>query len=149
MIRRPPRSTLFPYTTLFRSGACGNAHHSIEACLQLADERGRTLGDAGDVAHLLDDVEDAGEPLWLERQHRALTGYLRVETMYRLGDLIIGDGADVAQLLGQDNVRVEPLQQFLVERIDAAAPVGGGGNVGVDLGGRRIIENNKDGGDEG
>src|SRR3712207_8678598 len=25
MIRRPPRSTLFPYTTLFRSGAVGNA----------------------------------------------------------------------------------------------------------------------------
>src|SRR3712207_9013109 len=23
MIRRPPRSTLFPYTTLFRSGICG------------------------------------------------------------------------------------------------------------------------------
>src|SRR3712207_8914417 len=23
MIRRPPRSTLFPYTTLFRSGHCG------------------------------------------------------------------------------------------------------------------------------
>src|SRR3712207_9060151 len=25
MIRRPPRSTLFPYTTLFRSGAAGPA----------------------------------------------------------------------------------------------------------------------------
>src|SRR3712207_8892655 len=25
MIRRPPRSTLFPYTTLFRSGAVGHA----------------------------------------------------------------------------------------------------------------------------
>src|ERR1039458_10234790 len=25
MIRRPPRSTLFPYTTLFRSGACSAA----------------------------------------------------------------------------------------------------------------------------
>src|SRR5256885_11701543 len=25
MIRRPPRSTLFPYTTLFRSLACGGA----------------------------------------------------------------------------------------------------------------------------
>src|SRR2546422_2871939 len=24
MIRRPPRSTLFPYTTLFRSGRCGH-----------------------------------------------------------------------------------------------------------------------------
>src|SRR3712207_7936052 len=35
MIRRPPRSTLFPYTTLFRSG--DGAH--------LADESGRLLVD--------------------------------------------------------------------------------------------------------
>src|SRR2546430_5504678 len=27
MIRRPPRSTLFPYTTLFRSGRTGFAKH--------------------------------------------------------------------------------------------------------------------------
>src|SRR3712207_7475886 len=27
MIRRPPRSTLFPYTTLFRSGRAGGVHH--------------------------------------------------------------------------------------------------------------------------
>src|SRR6266568_1024771 len=26
MIRRPPRSTLFPYTTLFRSGVPGHGH---------------------------------------------------------------------------------------------------------------------------
>src|SRR3712207_7864447 len=26
MIRRPPRSTLFPYTTLFRSGRTGGSH---------------------------------------------------------------------------------------------------------------------------
>src|SRR3712207_8379318 len=26
MIRRPPRSTLFPYTTLFRSDSCGAQH---------------------------------------------------------------------------------------------------------------------------
>src|SRR5688572_31565344 len=26
MIRRPPKSTLFPYTTLFRSGGCGSHH---------------------------------------------------------------------------------------------------------------------------
>src|SRR5256885_5203741 len=30
MIRRPPRSTLFPYTTLFRSGQCG------QGCVQRA-----------------------------------------------------------------------------------------------------------------
>src|SRR2546422_6764497 len=37
MIRRPPRSTLFPYTTLFRSlpGICGNLlHHAIELFLK-------------------------------------------------------------------------------------------------------------------
>src|SRR5258707_5588606 len=28
MIRRPPRSTLFPYTTLFRSDAGAGAHHA-------------------------------------------------------------------------------------------------------------------------
>src|SRR5438132_10710782 len=29
MIRRPPRSTLFPYTTLFRSPTCGSAPGSL------------------------------------------------------------------------------------------------------------------------
>src|SRR3712207_8751873 len=31
MIRRPPRSTLFPYTTLFRSNANGSRFHVVEA----------------------------------------------------------------------------------------------------------------------
>src|SRR3712207_7258491 len=30
MIRRPPRSTLFPYTTLFRSGGGGEGLHPAE-----------------------------------------------------------------------------------------------------------------------
>src|SRR2546423_6316705 len=34
MIRRPPRSTLFPYTTLFRSLAC--ARRELRACLARA-----------------------------------------------------------------------------------------------------------------
>src|SRR2546427_8558630 len=41
MIRRPPRSTLFPYTTLFRSGAAGRDHWTA-----LGDIRGG-LGDVG------------------------------------------------------------------------------------------------------
>src|SRR5437764_11821611 len=32
MIRRPPRSTLFPYTTLFRSGELGILHRREGAC---------------------------------------------------------------------------------------------------------------------
>src|SRR3712207_8578198 len=31
MIRRPPRSTLFPYTTLFRSPPVGRLYHAAEA----------------------------------------------------------------------------------------------------------------------
>src|SRR3712207_8751902 len=43
MIRRPPRSTLFPYTTLFRSHTrCAlvvldNCEHLLIACAQLVD----------------------------------------------------------------------------------------------------------------
>src|SRR2546422_7647612 len=32
MIRRPPRSTLFPYTTLFRSRAAASSGYSVEWC---------------------------------------------------------------------------------------------------------------------
>src|SRR3712207_8203763 len=42
MIRRPPRSTLFPYTTLFRSG------EAVELLLQGRDDGG-VLGGPGDL----------------------------------------------------------------------------------------------------
>src|SRR2546430_7790970 len=43
MIRRPPRSTLFPYTTLFRSSTgCGNIEASGVGCSDLLlNEAGR------------------------------------------------------------------------------------------------------------
>src|SRR5688572_31938315 len=50
MIRRPPRSTLFPYTTLFRSAEAPAAAVAIEARPEMTDEervasikRGRDL----------------------------------------------------------------------------------------------------------
>src|SRR3989475_11083056 len=40
MIRRPPRSTLFPYTTLFRSERVGGARRLVgEAEAELVEER--------------------------------------------------------------------------------------------------------------
>src|SRR3712207_7430943 len=44
MIRRPPRSTLFPYTTLFRSHAASGADQAMRVLVALS------------VAHLLNDV---------------------------------------------------------------------------------------------
>src|SRR3712207_7183617 len=37
MIRRPPRSTLFPYTTLFRSAAPAGAAASVAECARVAE----------------------------------------------------------------------------------------------------------------
>src|SRR5256885_4394501 len=38
MIRRPPRSTLFPYTTLFRSRAYGRRRRRLNRARSAADE---------------------------------------------------------------------------------------------------------------
>src|SRR3712207_7153402 len=49
MIRRPPRSTLFPYTTLFRSASCSQQHPA-----QVAEdlrEVGAEAGGRGSVDH--------------------------------------------------------------------------------------------------
>src|SRR5258708_17930872 len=69
MIRRPPRSTLFPYTTLFRSnnvlltGARGTGKSSlIKACLNAYAKDGLRLievdkddlHDLGDIVDLID-----------------------------------------------------------------------------------------------
>src|SRR3712207_7725875 len=41
MIRRPPRSTLFPYTTLFRSLERGTADAGRERLAELLDDRAK------------------------------------------------------------------------------------------------------------
>src|SRR3712207_7648277 len=55
MIRRPPRSTLFPYTTLFRSGM-------VEHVLLLDDER--LLDGAGDAFAAEDTLADDAAQLY-------------------------------------------------------------------------------------
>src|SRR2546425_7036931 len=62
MIRRPPRSTLFPYTTLFRSVACSDRGPGVAR-----DRARRDRGAVGTVGERQDDrapparrVRDAG-----------------------------------------------------------------------------------------
>src|SRR5258707_7062828 len=49
MIRRPPRSTLFPYTTLFRSPRPADDEHRLPADVHRRDRRERRLAVARDV----------------------------------------------------------------------------------------------------
>src|SRR5690348_17425679 len=53
MIRRPPRSTLFPYTTLFRSPRSGHQRPADREHLLLATRHG--------AGHLTDPLLEAGE----------------------------------------------------------------------------------------
>src|SRR5256885_9764117 len=67
MIRRPPRSTLFPYTTLFRSGAGGrrlalepDRPGSPAAAGILNLEQQRAPGAAGSDVQILEGERDGG-----------------------------------------------------------------------------------------
>src|SRR2546422_4872498 len=62
MIRRPPRSTLFPYTTLFRShhGLAGPGSRNDQPSLALADRRDQ-VHDAGAVLARINLEHDPGD----------------------------------------------------------------------------------------
>src|SRR2546425_8265761 len=68
MIRRPPRSTLFPYTTLFRSGEAQGAvaaaqveHRSRRAVGEVAEQEQRAGVDGARREDVGGDVEGEGQ----------------------------------------------------------------------------------------
>src|SRR5258708_12849521 len=69
MIRRPPRSTLFPYTTLFRSSANGGFRPDMANAEPAGCSREPAVGDQCDLAaHALPGQRRRG------RKHLAHTG---------------------------------------------------------------------------
>src|SRR2546426_10418554 len=58
MIRRPPRSTLFPYTTLFRS----NFPYSTVICTDVTKLTGDDIRKAGRIGRKMIDVVIGGPP---------------------------------------------------------------------------------------
>src|SRR3712207_6925035 len=52
MIRRPPRSTLFPYTTLFRSGELGLSQQNVSHHLKVLDRAGLVTSTRSGTRHL-------------------------------------------------------------------------------------------------
>src|SRR5438445_2406091 len=65
MIRRPPRSTLFPYTTLFRSDLPAHRHvHALRRLTRLGDCPRHAVCDAAQIL-----AADIGR----QRQHRPIS----------------------------------------------------------------------------
>src|SRR3712207_8273780 len=75
MIRRPPRSTLFPYTTLFRSSTAQD-HHQLAQLTQQAPELAEAVALAQDFAALVRRRQPTQLDPWLTR---AATSALRSE----------------------------------------------------------------------
>src|SRR2546429_6659639 len=101
MIRRPPRSTLFPYTTLFRSeyvaiaramkshGGAADARLEVERALRQGDSSAATLVLAGELwagAGRFREAERAYRAAARDSELGALAIYRRARILARLGD---------------------------------------------------------------
>src|SRR3989449_7406114 len=64
MIRRPPRSTLFPYTTLFRSDPLGGSYYLESLTDQLEREAEALFAEIQSVGGVVKGIEDG----WFQRQ---------------------------------------------------------------------------------
>src|SRR3990167_7635466 len=119
MMRRPPRSTLFPYTTLFRSGLILRADHEAGDVLQ-EDERDaalvRKLDEVGGLLGTLGE-EDAvigedGDRHAVEPREAADKGFaiellelVEVRTVHEAGD-------DFAGIVGLAHILRDKAVQF-------------------------------------
>src|SRR2546421_8268570 len=85
MIRRPPRSTLFPYTTLFRSaGAMRRARSRLRSCMSPVVRRDRNVAPCRAQISTRRSEEHTSElqsrsdlvcRLLLEKKKKNITGY--------------------------------------------------------------------------
>src|SRR5256886_16494304 len=108
MIRRPPRSTLFPYTTLFRSVPDADGLAAEQCCQHLAQWRDHTTEvdhDPTEVEHLPGDVVARGR-----REHDLLDVVEAV--VEAVGDIEVAVDDDVEK--GPDQ------EAFVVPRVVGA-----------------------------
>src|SRR3989440_10488293 len=129
MIRRPPRSTLFPYTTLFRSAA-GAARAALSPATRSAvNDAVRQF--AQDVAH---DVTREGPAAWRRHFSPSPSFFMASD-----GQLVFSSAASAArgiddltrtlrsiELRWGDDLRVDPLTPDLAVIAGALAELRGG-----------------------
>src|SRR3989454_11421833 len=125
MIRRPPRSTLFPYTTLFRSLP------GVE--VRLVDEAGRPV-----PAGTPGEIEVRGETVFLEYWRRPdATGAAFRDGWFRTGDVAVSEHG-AYRMLGRSSVDIIKTGGYKGSALEgeggvpAHPAVAGGAVVGVD-----------------
>src|SRR5882762_3297177 len=116
MIRRPPRSTLFPYTTLFRSPRRprGDRRRRVVSGLRGCFLPDRT-GHLGERRHGVDCTSPAGEPVMLIRPRMALAAATTLGLCALLAPArpvsaqeTSAQGASAAQLIEKLGLHVAP-----------------------------------------
>src|SRR3989449_9261241 len=133
MIRRPPRSTLFPYTTLFRSsGAVGRARAALDTLLRRVYARGRAVrhvaGSGSPVRALLDDQVQVAWTCLAAREATGEARYLEIaEDLVRLLEREFADSGSAGYF---DAAATDPTAPALAERakpvLDDLLPGGNG-----------------------
>src|SRR2546429_6140050 len=113
MIRRPPRSTLFPYTTLFRSHAATACHVPARDGAAVAHRRGATRP-RGDVVHTSQLLDSRGDLRTVPVHERARRIIREVDPCSD-GDGGVLEGYDVA-LTGAE-VRVVEVEDAVAKHV--------------------------------
>src|SRR5688572_31825475 len=93
MIRRPPRSTLFPYTTLFRSSMC--AYGPAPAFLNLPAPGGRRLQDRKSTRLNSSHSQISYAVFCLKKKRLTVKGHAPAATLHRASSDLL-DRAHVA-----------------------------------------------------
>src|SRR5256886_12320311 len=110
MIRRPPRSTLFPYTTLFRSNVVLFPHMIVP--LYVGRERS---------IHALEAAMPHGKQVFLCTQRRADCEDPKEEDLYRVG--VLGEVVQMLKLPDSTiKVLIEGTSRAVIERFVETEP---------------------------
>src|SRR5256885_13991163 len=87
MIRRPPRSTLFPYTTLFRSGMI---HVSDISWTRKINHPSEVLKKGDEVEAVVLEIDKANQRISMGLKQLAEDPWNNIDKYYKVGDLVTG-----------------------------------------------------------